>query len=352
MSEKEFYMHRCLDLAKNGLGNVAPNPMVGCVIVHKNTIIGEGYHQHYGEPHAEVNAILSVKNKDLLTASTLYVNLEPCCHHGKTPPCTDLIIAEKIPEVIIGTVDPYDQVAGQGIARLRNHGVKVDVGILRNESIRLNKRFFTYHQKKRPYIILKWAQTADAFIDIERLPGNPAQPTWITSEKLRMLVHKWRTEEQALIVGTITALKDNPRLNVRDWSGNQPIRIVLDENLTLSHSLHLFDNTQKTLIFNQKKNEQKSITQWVKIDFTDPDFTNQLLRVLWENKIQSIIVEGGQKVLKTFIDNNIWEEARIFQGSKFFQKGLRAPTLPLKDFKQIFIGNEVLYWVKNPNNNY
>ncbi len=352
MSEKEFYMHRCLDLAKNGLGNVAPNPMVGCVIVHKNTIIGEGYHQQYGEPHAEVNAILSVKNKDLLTASTLYVNLEPCCHHGKTPPCTDLIIAEKIPKVVIGTVDPYDQVAGQGIARLRNYGVKVDVGILRNESIRLNKRFFTYHQKKRPYIILKWAQTADAFIDIERLPGNPAQPTWITSEKLRMLVHKWRTEEQALIVGTITALKDNPRLNVRDWSGNQPIRIVLDENLTLSHSLHLFDNTQKTLVFNQKKNDQKGITHWVKIDFTDPDFTNQLLRVLWENKIQSLIVEGGQKVLKTFIDNNIWDEARIFQGSKFFQKGLRAPTLPLKDFKQIFIGNEVLYWVKNPNSNY
>jgi len=218
MNEIEFYMHRCLDLAKNGLGYVAPNPMVGCVIVHHNTIIGEGYHQRYGEPHAEVNAIRSVKNKNLLSKSTLYVSLEPCCHHGKTPPCTDLIIAEKIPEVVIGTVDPYDEVAGQGIARLRNHGVKVDIGILRNKSIRLNKRFFVYHQKKRPYIILKWAQTADAFMDIERLPGTPAQPTWITSEKLRMLVHKWRTEEQAIIVGTITALKDNPRLNVRDWT--------------------------------------------------------------------------------------------------------------------------------------
>lgn len=347
MDEHEFYMHRCLELAKNGLGNVAPNPMVGSVIVNNGRIIGEGYHQKYGQPHAEVNAINSVKDKSLLPYSTLYVNLEPCCHYGKTPPCTDLIIQEKIPEVIIGSVDPYDVVAGKGIARLRNHGVKVKVGVLKGEAMKLNKRFFTFHQKGRPYIILKWAQTADAFIDIERLPGTPARPTWITSEKLRLLVHKWRTEEQGIMVGTITALKDNPRLNVRDWTGKQPTRIVLDENLTLSEKLNIFDNTQQTLVFNQKTEKNQELTQWIQTDFSSPNFLAEILRILKELQIQSIIIEGGQKLLKTFITQNMWDEARIFQGSKFFVNGLKAPTLPVEKFTQNFIGNEILFWVKN-----
>lgn len=345
-------MGRCLELARSGLGSVAPNPMVGSVIVHRDTVIGEGYHQEYGKAHAEVNAINSVKNTDLLPHSTLYVNLEPCCHFGKTPPCTDLIIEKRIPHVVIGSVDPYDAVAGKGIARLRNHGIKVDVGILRNAALNLNKRFFTFHQKKRPYIILKWAQTADAFIDIERLPGTPARPTWITSEKLRMLVHKWRAEEQAIMVGTITALKDNPRLNVRDWSGRQPTRIVLDENLTLSSSLALFDNTQTTLVFNQLKNENSALTQWIKTDFANPAFLQNILGVMAEKGLQSLIVEGGQKLLQTFISNDLWDEARIFQGNKFFVNGLRAPALPMDKFLQVYIGSEVLYYVKNPKNTF
>ncbi len=352
METHEFYMHRCIELAKQGLGKVAPNPLVGSVIVHEGKVIGEGYHREYGKAHAEVNAIHSVKDPSLLQQSILYVNLEPCCHHGKTPPCTDLIIQHKIPHVVIGAVDPFDAVAGKGISKLRNNGVKVDVGIQKPASMRVNRRFFTFHQKKRPYIILKWAQTADAFIDIERLPATPARPTWITSEKLRMLVHKWRTEEQAIMVGTITALKDNPRLNVRDWTGPNPVRIVLDENLTLSSSLHLFDNSQNTLVFNQLTNKKENNTTWIKTDFSHPDFLTNILHELYNLQIQSLIIEGGQKLLTAFISKQIWDEARIFQGSKFFEKGLRAPTLPLDKFSQIFIGNETLYWVKNPRNQF
>ncbi|TVQ14201.1 MAG: bifunctional diaminohydroxyphosphoribosylaminopyrimidine deaminase/5-amino-6-(5-phosphoribosylamino)uracil reductase RibD [Bacteroidetes bacterium] len=352
METHEFYMHRCIELAKEGLGKVAPNPLVGCVIVHNNKVIGEGYHREYGKAHAEVNAVNSVKDKSLLKQSTLYVNLEPCCHYGKTPPCTDLIIQHEIPHVVIGAVDPYDAVAGKGISKLRNNGVKVDVGMLKPASMHLNRRFFTFHQKKRPYIILKWAQTADAFIDVERLPGNPKRPTWITSEKLRMLVHKWRTEEQSIMVGTITALKDNPKLNVRDWTGRNPTRIVLDENLTLSSSLHLFDNSQKTIVFNQNTNKQQDKTIWIKTDFSHPGFLDNILHELYKMQIQSVIIEGGQKLLTAFIGKNLWDEARIFQGSKFFEKGLRAPTLPLNKFSQIFIGNETLYWVKNPRNQF
>lgn len=343
-------MFRCLELAKNGLGRVAPNPMVGSIVVYQDQIIGEGYHKQYGKAHAEVNAINAVKNKDLLPFSTIYVSLEPCCHHGKTPPCTDLIIASKIPRVVIASEDPFDIVAGKGIARLKDHGIETKVGVLKSKAIQLNKRFFTYHQKKRPYIILKWAQTADAFIDIERLPGTPARPTWITSEKLRMLVHKWRTEEQAIMVGTITALKDNPKLNVRDWYGPQPVRIVLDENLTLSSSLHLFDDTQKTIVFNQNIDKIEGQTHWLSADFSDLLFIDIILRKLYEYNIQSIIIEGGHKLLTAFISKGLWDEARIFQGSKFFEKGLRAPTLPQNNFSQVFIGQEILYWIKNPAN--
>lgn len=352
MKTHEFYMHRCIELAREGLGKVAPNPLVGSVIVHDNKVIGEGYHREYGKAHAEVNAVNSVKDKSLLQHSTLYVNLEPCCHHGKTPPCTDLIIHHKIPHVVIGSADPFAAVAGKGISKLRNNGVKVEVGVLKPAAMNLNRRFFTFHQKKRPYIILKWAQTADAFIDIERLPGTPARPTWITSEKLRMLVHKWRTEEQAIMVGTITALKDNPKLNVRDWTGPDPTRIVLDENLTLSSSLHLFDNSQNTIVFNHLVSKHENKTSWVKTDFAHPDFLDNILLELYKLQIQSVIIEGGQKLLTAFIGKQLWDEARIFQGSKFFEKGLRAPTLPLNKFSQIFIGKETLYWVKNPRNQF
>jgi diaminohydroxyphosphoribosylaminopyrimidine deaminase / 5-amino-6-(5-phosphoribosylamino)uracil reductase len=354
MDADDLFMQRCIELARNGLGYVAPNPLVGSVIVYNNSIIGEGYHRKYGEAHAEVNAVQSVLNKQLLAESTLYVNLEPCCHHGKTPPCTDLIIKHKIPRVVVGAVDPFGVVAGKGITKLRNHGVEVKVGVLKQHSMRLNKRFFTFHQKKRPYIILKWAQTADSFIDAERLPGAPAKPTWITSEKLRMLVHKWRTEEQAIMVGTITALKDNPQLNIRDWycSNEQPVRIVLDENLTLSEKLHLFDNSQKTLVFNQKVQKQEGMLYWIKSDFGKTNLLEVILEELTHHNIQSVIIEGGLKLLTAFINKGLWDEARIFQGSKFFEKGLKAPTLPGKQFSQVFIGQEILYYVKKNGNSY
>jgi diaminohydroxyphosphoribosylaminopyrimidine deaminase / 5-amino-6-(5-phosphoribosylamino)uracil reductase len=352
MGKDEIYMERCIELARNGLGRVAPNPMVGSVIVLNDKIIGEGYHRQHGKAHAEVNAINSVKNVDWLSQSTLYVNLEPCCHYGKTPPCTDLIIHHRIPRVVIGCVDVYDAVAGKGISKLRNHGVDVEVGVLKSKAFELNKRFFTFHQKNRPYIILKWAQTADSMIDIERLPGSEARPTWITSEKLRMLVHKWRTEEQAIMVGTVTALKDNPRLNVRDWTGPLPVRIVLDENLNLSQSLSLFDDSQKTLVFNNIREDQKGNTHWVKINFASPLLLQEILEYLKGLGIQSLIVEGGQKLLQAFIETDLWDEARIFQGNKFFWKGVKAPEIPVKRFTNIYIGNEILYWVKNPSNPY
>jgi diaminohydroxyphosphoribosylaminopyrimidine deaminase / 5-amino-6-(5-phosphoribosylamino)uracil reductase len=234
---EEKFMTRALELAQLGIGNVAPNPMVGCVIVHQGKIIGEGYHHEYGKAHAEVNAINSVKNHQLLPESTLYVTLEPCSHFGKTPPCADLIIREKIPNVVIGTIDPFSRVAGTGIEKLQNAGCKVEVGILKEKCQEVNRRFFTFHKKKRPYIILKWAQTEDGFIDIDRSIEHFGQPTWITNDLSRIAVHKMRSEESAILVGTNTAQKDNPSLTVRDWYGSHPLRLVIDRNLRLPSGL-------------------------------------------------------------------------------------------------------------------
>ena len=340
-------MQRCIDLARAGLGHTAPNPMVGSVILHKDRIIGEGYHRKYGSPHAEVMAIESVKDKSLLKQSTLYVNLEPCCHHGKTPPCTDLILHYQIPSVVIGTTDPYDQVAGKGIARLRGRGCQVAVGVLKEACRRLNKRFLTYHEKKRPYIILKWAQTADGFLDANRLPGSDNQPTWITSEKLRMLVHKWRTEEPAIMVGTQTALKDNPRLNVRDWSGPSPLRIITDRQLGLGGNLHVFDGSQPTIVFNGKLEKTNGLTRFVKIDYgRDP--LAQMLDILYAENIQSLLVEGGRALLQSFIESGQWDEARIFVGTQFFGSGVKAPDIGLSpSMSQVVIGKESFFWLKH-----
>ncbi len=251
ISENEKYMQRCLDLANMGRGNTGTNPMVGAVIVCNGKIIGEGYHKKYGEPHAEANAIYSVKDKSLLNKSTLYVNLEPCSHTGKTPPCSELIIKSKIPRVIVGTIDPNSIVSGKGLKRLNDSGTEVVTGILEDKSVDLNKRFFTYYRKKRPYIILKWAQTTDGYIDTIRKDKQAPHLTWISDKISQILVHKWRAEEHAIIVGTNTALLDNPQLNIRFWHGNEPVRIVLDRNLRLPSNLHLFDKTLKTIVFNE-----------------------------------------------------------------------------------------------------
>ena len=303
-------MQRAIQIAKNGLGTTRPNPMVGAVIVYNNKIIGEGFTSNYGSNHAEVNAINSVKDQSLLEKSTLYVTLEPCSHFGKTPPCSNLIIHHNIPNVVIGCVDDNPEVAGKGIKKLMNSGCKVTVGVLEHECKAHHKRFFTFHNKKRPYIILKWAETSDGFIAPiypELVSGTREQkPVWITNQRSRQLVHKWRAEEQAILVGTNTVLKDNPTLTVRDWTGNHPIRVVLDKNEKLNKTLSIFNTKAETLIL--KENTAKAICS-----------------TLHKNNINSIIIEGGAKTLQLFIDEKLWDEARVFIGKAEFKEGTKAP---------------------------
>jgi diaminohydroxyphosphoribosylaminopyrimidine deaminase / 5-amino-6-(5-phosphoribosylamino)uracil reductase len=342
----EKFMQRCIELAQNGLGNVAPNPLVGSVIVHEGKIIGEGFHIKYGGPHAEVNAINSVGNKELLKHSTLYVNLEPCSHFGKTPPCADLIIAHKIPEVVIGTIDPFADVAGKGIERLKNTGCNVHVGILENECRELNKRFFTFIEKKRPYIILKWAQTSDGFIDVLPEKKKELQPTWITDEKIRVLVHKWRTEEQAILAGKNTVLKDNPKLNSRDWCGKNPLRITIDKNIEIPTNYNILDGSIPTLVFTSVTKESSANTQYITIDFLK-NIIPQILDTLYGKSIQSLIVEGGLIVHRSFIDAGLWDEARILTGNKFFGNGIQAPKVNGKNVYNQRFENDTLNVILN-----
>ena len=326
MTTAEKYMSRCIQLAQKGAGSVSPNPMVGCVIVHNNQIIGEGYHEKCGQAHAEVNAIASVTNKNLLKESTLYVSLEPCAHYGKTPPCSDLIVEKQIPHVVIGTIDPFAKVAGKGIEKLKNAGIKVELDILGGECRELNRRFFTYHQEKRPFVILKWAQTRDGFIDFNRTEENFGEPTWITGPKALKRVHQLRAEEDAIMVGTNTAQKDNPSLTVRHCEGKNPLRIVLDRQLRLQKSLHLFNDSTPTIIFNASEEKTTGNTSYVKIDFS-ADVLRQVLDHLYSLNQLSLIVEGGQQLLNTFIENNLWDEAHVYTGNKFFKKGIKAPKI-------------------------
>lgn len=347
----EKFMKRCIELAKAGLGNTAPNPMVGAVIVYNNKIIGEGYHRKYGEAHAEVNAINSVKNRELLRKSTIYVNLEPCSHYGKTPPCANLIANVGIPNVIIGTVDTADHVSGKGIRILRDAGCRVTTGILEKECLELNKRFFTFYEKKRPYIILKWAQTKDGFIDVLRTKNNPFEPTWITNEYAKALVHKWRAEEQSILVGTNTVWQDNPGLTTRNWYGKNPLRIVLDRNLRLPLNLKVFSKDAETIVIADKSaktmrmNKNKN-TFGIKFVNYSKDFYTQLFQILTEKSIQSVIIEGGEKVLNSFIESDLWDEARIFYGDKKFYNGINAPTIKLKDSSCDHLGTSKLTFIK------
>lgn len=338
-------MHRCLELAKNGLGTTYPNPMVGSVIVCDGKIIGEGWHKKSGESHAEVNAVNSVKDKSLLKKSTIYVSLEPCSHFGKTPPCCDLIIENKIPNVVVGTVDSNIKVAGNGIKKLIESGAKVTVGVLEAECKELNKRFFTFHEKKRPYVILKWAETQDGFI--APLTKLDQKPVWITNEFSRQLVHKWRSEEQAILVGTQTVIDDNPKLDVRNWTGNNPIRIVLDQNNRIPKESHIYDNQVKTIIFSDiPKAINKENTTFEIIDFKQ-NLAEQILNVLYKHQIQSVIIEGGSRTLQTFIDENLWDEARVFIGNHNFETGIKAPILALKNIKKQAVGNDILLISRN-----
>jgi len=324
MSTPSIFMQRCLELALLGMGDVAPNPMVGCVIVHNGIIIGEGYHEKFGGPHAEVNAIRSVKNPELLSESTLYVSLEPCAHFGKTPPCSDLIIESRIPKVVIGTIDPFAEVAGKGIDRMLKAGIEVEVGILEKESRNLNRRFFTFHEKKRPYIILKWAQTLDGFIDTDRTEKK--HPTWITNDLSKRLVHKQRSEESAILIGTNTAEFDNPALTVREWTGNQPVRMVIDRRCRLDRGLHIFDGKAPTWVFSAVEKPDSENLKFIKLDF-DQNILPQLMDELYRSEILSVIVEGGSELLNSFLEMNLWDEAFVYTGNQFFGKGVSAPHI-------------------------
>ena len=338
-------MSRCIELAKNGFGTTYPNPMVGSVIVYEGKIIGEGWHKKAGEPHAEVNAVNSVQDKSILRKATIYVSLEPCSHFGKTPPCSDLIIKHKIPNVVIGTVDPFAKVAGNGIKKLIEAGIHVTVGILEDECNELNKRFFTFHQKKRPYIILKWAQSQDGFI--APLEKSEKKPVWISNTYSRQLTHKWRTEEQAILVGTQTVIDDNPKLNARDWQGNNPIRIVLDAKNRIPKESAIFDNSIKTIVFNNSENAVSlENTTFVSIDFKQ-NIAEQIAESLYNHNIQSVIIEGGLQTLQTFIDANLWDEARIFTGKITFEKGINAPLISKTNSKKYSIEKDELTILRN-----
>lgn len=318
------YMFRCLELARHGAGMVAPNPMVGAVLVYADRIIGEGWHQVYGGPHAEVNCIRSVHESDehLIPLSTLYVSLEPCAHFGKTPPCSQLIIDKKIPKVVIGCRDPFEAVNGKGIEQLQKAGVEVITGIQEQEAIALNARFFCFHQQKRPYIILKWAQTSDGFI-----AGISDERLLITQEQTNRIVHRWRSEEAAILIGTETALKDNPSLNNRYWTGKSPLRLVIDKKLRLPNHLVIFNDGEPLVVFNELKNEKSGSITYVKLE-EGRSLINALFDYCYTNNIQSILVEGGARLLQYFIDQHQWDEARIITNQNLqIQTGLAAPVL-------------------------
>lgn len=319
-------MRHCLLLAAKGLGHVAPNPMVGAVIVHKGKIIGEGWHMKYGEAHAEVNAINSVDNKGLLSSSTLYVTLEPCAHYGKTPPCADLIVHHKIPYVVIGCIDSNSLVKGKGVEKLVSAGCDVKIGVLDEECRELNKRFFSFHEKKRPYIVLKWAQSADGFIDVLRGIETAGQATPISNAQSKKLVHQWRSEEQAIMVGTNTALLDNPRLTVREHTGKNPLRIVLDRELRIPISYHLFDGSAPTLVFTEMKEKRSDKAEYVHVKF-DSTLLKRVMEELVRRNIQSVIVEGGSQLLNSFTSQNLWDESRVLISRRRLGSGVEAPVL-------------------------
>ena len=320
----EHYIKRCLEISKLGIGTTRPNPSVGAVLVVDDRIIGEGFTSPYGGNHAEVNAISTVRDSSLLATATMYVTLEPCSHFGKTPPCADLIIKSEIKKVVIGCIDSNVLVAGKGVERLQNAGCEVIVGVLEKECKAHHKRFFTFQTQKRPFIILKWAQTLDAFIAPKKRATQA--PVWITKEVSRQLVHKWRSEEQAILVGTTTVLDDNPGLDVRYWNGENPVRIVIDKELKISANLKVYDGSVKTIFINGKSTSVKGAIFFEKINFLKP-IAIQICAVLFKHNIQSLIVEGGTKTIQTFIDENLWDEARVFSGEVHFNDGLNAPIL-------------------------
>ncbi len=337
IDREELFMRRALDLAALGRGAVSPNPMVGCVIVHEDRIIGEGYHQKYGEAHAEVNAINSVSNQALLSEATAYVTLEPCAHYGKTPPCAILLVEKKLKKVIIATKDSNPLVGGKGLKILQEAGIEVKTGVLEKEARALNKRFFTQTDRHRPYVILKWAQTRDGFV-----AKRDYSSKWISNSSSRQLVHKWRAEEDAVLVGKNTAKYDDPALNVRDWSGNNPLRVVIDSNLELPKNLKLFDQSQPTICFNTLKSGQEGLVEYVKLPHAYR--IDSILNELQQRRVQSVIVEGGTFLLRKFIESELWDEARVFTSHVKFGSGISAPVLEMLPSETVPILEDTLHY--------
>ena len=330
-----------MQIAKNGIGTTRPNPSVGAVIVYQNKIIGEGFTSPHGENHAEVNAINAVENKSLLKEATIFVTLEPCSHFGKTPPCADLIVKHQLKQVIIGCLDSNSLVAGKGVSHLENAGINVIVGVLETECRMHHKRFFKVQENKRPYIILKWAETKDGFV--APIAKNEIKPIFISNTYSQQLVHKLRSAEHAILVGTKTVLADNPKLNIRSWSGENPIRVVLDNTLRIPKNSNIFDGSTKTIIITSAKN--KNIVSSNNLIFEEIDFSKniakQVCEVLSKYQIQSLIVEGGTQTLQSFIDEKLWDEAMVFVGNTSFVKGVKSPIIT-KEFKEEFIESDVL----------
>jgi diaminohydroxyphosphoribosylaminopyrimidine deaminase/5-amino-6-(5-phosphoribosylamino)uracil reductase len=349
----EIYMQRCLELAANGIRAAMPNPCVGAVLVHEGRIIGEGYTSAYGGPHGEVNCINSVKEADrhLIPLATLYVSLEPCSHYGKTPPCCDLIIHQQIPTVVIGTTDPHEKVAGEGIRRLREAGKNVIVGILEKECREFNRRFFTFHEKKRPYIILKWAESADGYIAPPREMRGGAdsekKPYWITGPYARQLVHKWRSEEMAILAGTQTIIDDNPQLDIRDWTGPNPTRILLDRSGRIGNGYAVKNLKIKSIFLT----EVTGLTNLENLEYEticfDESPAEKIAAVLYHRNLQSVIVEGGLQTLQLFINAGLWDEARVFKGKSVFNGGTKAPALKGAPNKKLSIVDDELLIFRN-----
>lgn len=342
-------MNRCLYLAKKGLGTTYPNPMVGCVIVYDNRVIGEGWHQRSGDPHAEVNAINSVADKTLLKASTLYVNLEPCSHYGKTPPCADLIIKHKIPQVAIATTDNFERVNGKGIDKLKKAGIAVHLSLLQNEAQGLNKRFFTFNYLKRPYVILKWAQTADAFIATKHQETGKAFK--ISDKYSHQLAHKWRAEEQAILIGKNTALKDEPSLTTRNWKGSSPIKLVIDLNLEIPKEAKVFNN-EACYVFADKRASNKKHPAHIHFIDRQKPVINQIMDFCYDKNIQSLLVEGGSKTHQSFIDMDIWDEARIFTSEDCLHEGIKSADLQGVQLTSMQLHQDNLVIIKNDQNHF
>jgi diaminohydroxyphosphoribosylaminopyrimidine deaminase/5-amino-6-(5-phosphoribosylamino)uracil reductase len=343
MNNDEKYMLRALQLAALGGVSVAPNPMVGCVIVYNDQIIGEGYHKKFGEAHAEVNAVASVADKSLLAQATIYVTLEPCAHQGKTPPCANLIIQHHFKKAVIATVDPFSLVAGKGIELLKEAGIETVVGVKEQEAQQLNKRFFTFHQKKRPYIILKWAQTLDGFIDAPRL--NDAQEIrWISDPRTQLLTHQWRSEEQAILVGWKTIQNDNPSLTTRAFHGQDPIRIIIDNELKAPIDSTVFNDGHRTIVFNSLKSQEENAVSYIQL--SDVNLEN-IFATCVSLGIASIIIEGGKHTIESFITANYWDEARVIVGNKTFNAGLNAPELNTKSTDSLQLGPDLIHFYYN-----